>query len=494
MSELLTQTDHSKAPKYVSELAWSKVPPHALDMEAAVLGCCMLEKDAFMATIGIIPDPEYFYLEAHQKVYAAMLDMQVAGTPIDLLTITAELTKRDQLGSVGGHYFITKLAGDVRSTARVDIYARVVAEKYMARELIKQCGQAINSAYDPGVDILDLIDFTRYSVENIVKDLGSSGDAPIGVVYREMLQDLESQRNNKSALTGLDTGLYELNRITNGWQKTDLIIIGARPSKGKTALALNLALSAAISTIVQGVGVGVFSLEMSSKQLVKRMAATVTGIDFGKIISGNLDEQEFLTTIQKEKYFHSLPIRMADRTFSLVQIVAKSKIWVEKYGIELIIIDYLQLIKASRQAGANREQEVSGISRDLKLLAKELDVPIILLCQLNRAVEGRGSPEPQPSDLRESGGIEQDADVIIFPWHGEEESYISVAKNRNGQTAVKENAIKVAFSGSIQKWMDKEAFTAFKAPDEPYNPRAGIKNNYNINQHHEPFKDEDAPF
>jgi len=471
-----------------------KLPPQDKDMERAVIGACMLERDVFQNVLSIITHENCFYSDVHQEIYSVMMHLLNTGVPIDLLTITDELRKRDKLEMCGGAYELTNISMDVLSTAHVEAHARVVMEKYMERQVIKICSEGISDAYSGKIDVFDLIETLKHTIDGITKDIGVNGDSAIGRLFMDTLNELEFQKNHRSALTGVDTGLFDLNQITNGWQKTDLIIIGGRPSKGKTALGLNLALSAAISTIVDKVPVGIFSLEMGSTQLVKRMVSTITGIDFGKIMTGNLADEEFTKIVDKSKYFHNLPIRISDKTFSLTKISTQAKKWVEKFGVGLIVIDYLQLIKIAHKNGGNREQEVASTTRDLKQLAKELNIPIILLSQLNRGVESRAKAEPQPSDLRESGAIEQDADVILFPWHGENESFISIAKNRNGKTATGEFALKVKFSGSIQKWMDPAAFEPFRAMTEIDNPRSGIVNNYqNIRQ---PYKEteEDAPF
>lgn len=471
------------------------LPPQANEVEAAVIAACLAEPEAFTRVSAIITNEECFYLDAHQKVYKAILSLNKQGWPIDQLTVTEELKRASNERGNGASVDLFSFKADYSAIANVENYCYIVLEKFFARELIRVGMDAVGGAYKGEVDIFDLLDQTKEAVAAITKDIGGAGDTSIGRLYMQMLGELDVQRQTRSALTGLDTGLYDLNEITNGWQKSDLIIIGARPSKGKTALALNLALSAAISTLVKSVPVGIFSLEMGATQLVKRMASTVSGINFGKIISGTLTDDEFVTISQRSREFNLMPIRIADRVFTLLKIEALAKKWKEKHDIGLIVIDYLQLIKGERQAGGNREQEISNISRRLKLLAKELDLPIILLSQLNRSVESRGSsPEPMPSDLRESGAIEQDADVIIFPWHGNDnESFISVAKNRNGQVAVKENAIKIVFSGSIQKWMDKGAFEPFREMTAVDNPRAGIRNYYEP-QKKADWEDESAPF
>jgi replicative DNA helicase len=473
------------------ELIYSQLPPQNLDIERAVIGACLSGSDVFGRVNSIIHSSDCFYAYEHKQIFEAMISLNKEHYPIDILTVSNELNKTGVLDKIGGAYEITKLS-NVNTIGHAEMHSMLIMEKYFKREVIRIAGMMISNAYDETVDAFELIDASKLQIDEITKDLSAGEDATVGKVYLEVIKEIETQKVNKSALTGVDTGLYDLNEITNGWQNTDLIIIGGRPSKGKTALGLNLALSAAISTLVDKVPVGIFSLEMSNTQLVKRLASTVTGIDFGKIVSGSITDDEFVKISQKSKYFNSLPIRIADRVYSLPNILNMARTWKEKHDVGLIVIDYLQLIKTTRQSGGNREQEVSGITRELKLLAKELNLPIILLSQLNRGVEQRSSAEPQPADLRESGAIEQDADVIIFPWHGEQDSFISIAKNRNGKTAVKDFALKIKFAGSIQKWMDAKAFEPFTQAYQPENARAGIMNNYqNVRT---PYKDEDAPF
>lgn len=484
-----------KSRPQISNMAFGKVPPQVPELEKAIIAACLLEREALTTAMGVIPSGDCFYVDRHQIIYEAMLHMNKSGMPIDLLTVQEELKRRGQLDLVGGYYELTQLSQAVMSAAHVEAHCYMVLEKHFAREVIRISGAAITEAYNDSTDIFDLLDHVKQSIVDITKNLGSS-DVSVGRLYMQMLSELNEQRQNEVPLTGCDTGLTCLNEITNGWQNQDLIIIGARPSKGKTALALNLAYSAAISTLVQKVPVGIFSLEMGAIQLVKRMASTVSGVEFGKLVSAKVGDSEFLTLSNQSKKFNLLPIRLNDKAFTLLKIEAQAKKWAEKDGIKLIIIDYLQLIKGDRVQGGNREQEISGISRRLKLLAKELNLPIILLSQLNRGVESRReSPEPMPSDLRESGAIEQDADVILFPWHTDEGAKISVSKNRNGKTATKENSLDVVFSGSIQKWMDKDAFDSFAQPNrEAYirdNPRAGIHTQYPSAK---PQIDEDAPF
>lgn len=471
----------------LTTLVYGKVPPQAPDFEEAVLGACLLERETYNDICGIIYSPDCFYVDAHQKIWQAMGGCVATGNPVDLLTVTEFLSKANDLELIGGAYYLTKLTMSVNSSAHAESHARFIVEKFIQRELIRVCGTVIGAAYEDSTDVFELYEQLESDLLAIMKNIGGAGDASIGSLFLKVLGELDVQRKNKSALTGIDTGIYELNDITCGWQKSDLIIIGGRPGKGKTALGLNLALSAAVSNLSKGVPVGIFSLEMGATQLVKRIVSTVTKIPFDKVYSGNLTDGEFLSVSQYTKYFNSLPIRISDKTRMWVKIKSQAKKWKEKHNIGLLVIDYLQLMKTTRNKNDNREQEISGITGDCKELAKELDIPIILLSQLNRNVESKSVQEPTPADLRESGAIEQDADMIIFPWHlSFNESRISIAKHRNGKTAVGDDALKVKFSGAFQKWVG-ENDTDFSVAD---NPRSGIVPNYGRVDK----QDEDAPF
>lgn len=476
-------------------LKYGKVPPQAIDLEDAVIGACLLERAAFNEVITILPSEEFFYSEANRSIWKAMISLQRSGNVIDLLTVSEQLKKDETLDIVGGPYAIAKLTMQVVRADNIKNHAQYVSEKYMRRQLIHMCGEVLIEAYDDSNDIFDIILETGMRLSKIDTTEGNSMAVHIGSAFMEVLREMQIQKEHRTALTGLDTGIYELNEITNGWQKTDLIILGARPSKGKTSLALNFAMAAAISQIVKGVPVAFLSLEMDRKQLVRRMISMVTGIDFGKIHSGNLTDAEFVTVEQQTKFFNSLPIHIVDsiREWSkLVSIIRKLK---EKYDIEMVIGDYIGLVKNKASNNKIREQQVSDISGDSKALAKELDIPFMWLSQLNRNVEGRGKgdqSEPQPSDLRESGSIEQDADLILFPWHvTPEDSRISIAKHRNGKTSVGDYAIKMKFIGSLQKWISANDASPFSETIREDNPRAGIVQSY---ENRMPYKDEDTPF
>lgn len=480
----------------MSSMVFGKIPPQAPELEKAVLGACLLERSVYNTVVQILPEPDCFYVDAHQKIWEAVMGLEMSGNVIDILTVTEQLSRNGKLEEVGGAYYLTRLTMDVVSSAHAEAHARIVAEKYMGRQLIRLCGDMIGRAYDGEDDIFDLLTEANIKLSRIDPGADNANGIPIGTVFRDVLRQLEFQKNHRTALTGVDTGIYELNEITNGWQKSDLIIIGGRPSKGKTALGLNLALSAAISQLVKGVPVAIISAEMSKGQLVKRMVSTVSGIDFGKINSGNLTDEEFKRVTDLSNYFHKLPIYLIDNVREWSKIVAILRKLHEKHDIGLILGDYLGLMRNKATASLSREQQISYISGDSKALAKELEIPFIWLAQLNRDVEKRGKgehSEPQPSDLRDSGGIEQDADLILFPWHiSPDESRISIAKNRSGKVATGDYALKMKFIGSLQKWVSANEAFSFEQTIREDNPRAGIVPNY---QNRLPYKDDETdPF
>lgn len=479
-------------PPTIATFTYGKVPPQALDLEEAVIGACLLEKEALEEAFTILPSEDCFYSDAHQKIFQAMKTLYVAGSPVDLLTVTEQLRKDESLEVIGGAYRLTTLTMSVMSGAHIVAHSRIVMEKYIQRELIRVCGFVLSAAYEDTTDVFDLMDDLHAQYSTITELVTGGTDNSVGKVFMDVVEKIDFQRKNHSTLTGIDTGFSELNAMTNGWQNTDLIIIGGRPSKGKTALGLNLALNAAISEIVNKRNVGIFSLEMGNSQLLQRMASTVTKIPFELITNGGVTDEQFEKLNSYSSYFSRLPIRVDDKTFSFLQICARARKWKKKYNIQLIIIDYLQLIRGEKSKSGNREQEISSISRGFKLLAKELEIPIILLSQLNRSVEARKPPEPMLSDLRESGAIEQDADIVLFPWHdtsaldGAYQNFITVAKNRNGRTG----RMEVVFVGGIQKWQNPgNTPPEFEKMRREDNPRSGIRTALPPER-----PDEDAPF
>jgi replicative DNA helicase len=474
----------------IATLVYGKVPPQAPELEEAVLGASMLEKDTFAQVLEIIQSEECFYMDAHQKIYAAMRRLFDKGTPVDLLTITEELRKSNELELIGGAYYLTRLTMSVLSSAHVEAHARIVMEKFIQRELIRISGSVISDAYEDSTDVFDLLDKAESGLYEITDKHLRKNFRSLQDVLVKTMNEIDDNRKKTDDITGVPSGFKSLDTLTAGWQKTDLIILAARPSVGKTAFALNLAMNAAMNAGKQ-FPVAVFSLEMGAGQIVKRMLSAVSEVSMESITRGKMAEHEFIQMTQRMGKLSQAKIFLDDQAaLNIFELRAKARRLKQKHDIQLIIIDYLQLMQANVDKSGNREQEISKISRDLKALAKELEVPIIALSQLNRSVETRKeSKVPQLSDLRESGAIEQDADLVMFlyrpEYHGinndamgetiEGETHIYIAKHRNGSTGME----KVRFIKEYQKFVDLEdnRFNSFgggnSGPKD--DPAAGIR-------------------
>ena len=422
---------------------FGKVPPQANDMEEAVLGAIMLEKEAVITTLDILK-PESFYKEAHQKIFKTISDLNTREFPVDLYTVTEELRAHNELDSVGGPVYLTQLTSKVVSAANVDYHARIVAQKYIQRELIRVSTEIQNRSFDDTYDVTELLDFSENALFQIAEGNIKREVAPINVVIKEAIREIEEAGKREDALVGTPSGFTKLDRLTSGWQKSELIIIAARPSMGKTAFALSMARNMAID---HGKSVAIFSCEMSSIQLVNRLIVAETDIPGDKIKNGRLNEEEWKQLDNRIKKLVQAPIYIDDTpAISIFELRAKCRRLKAQHKLDIVIVDYLQLMSGPENTGS-REQEVSNISRSLKSIAKELDVPILALSQLNRSVEMRGGTKrPLLSDLRESGAIEQDADMVVFI-HRQEKfgmltfedgsstkgiAEIILAKNRNG--------------------------------------------------------------
>ncbi len=447
----------------LSTMVYGKVPPQAKELEEAVLGAIMLEKSAF-DTVTEIVKPECFYVEANQLIFKAMQGLQQKSMPIDILTVVEELKTREQLDLVGGPYYVTKLTNSVVSTANIDAHARIVLQKFIQRELIRISGEIIGDAYEDSTDVFDLLDESETKMFNITNNYLKKNFEDIGNVLAKTINRIDELRTKTEDISGVPSGFPTMDRVTYGWQPTDLIILAARPSVGKTAFALNLARNAALHP-TKPVPVGFFSLEMSASQLVQRILSAESEIKMEKISRGKLENHEYEQLLSKGiKKLEIAPIFIDDTAaLNIFEFRAKARRLVNKHNVGVIIIDYLQLMSGTGDRGSNREQEISNISRNLKALAKELNVPIIALSQLSRAVETRKeSKMPQLSDLRESGAIEQDADMVMFIYrpeyyevmnneHGESthgETHIRIAKHRNGSL----ETIKLRAKLDIQKF------------------------------------------
>ena len=464
-----------------------KMPPQAVELEEAVLGALMLEKDALTNVIDILK-PQSFYKEAHERIFSAIERLFTRSEPVDILTVTQELKKTGELEIVGGAYYITQLTNRVASAANAEFHARIISQKYIQRELIRTSSETIRDAYEESSDVFDLLDKAEKGLFTIVEGNIRKNYDKMHTLIKKAIEQVEVAKNRKDGLSGVPSGLTAFDRLTSGWQKSDLVIIAARPAMGKTALVLTMARNAAVEF---NKPVAIFSLEMSSLQLVTRLMSSESEISGEKLKKGNLEEHEFQQLMAKTNKLAEAPLFIDDTPgLSVFELRAKARRLKEQHGIELLIVDYLQLMTAGGEGKGNREQEISTISRSLKGLAKELNIPVIALSQLSRAVETRGGDKkPQLSDLRESGAIEQDADMVMFihrpEYYGltEDESgmptagiaELIVAKHRNGPV----DSVKTRYIGQYTKFADLDTFDQDLGSGSGYNkePSSGIMPN-----------------
>jgi replicative DNA helicase len=442
---------------------YGKLPPQAIDVEEAVLGALMLERDAYVTVADIIDTPS-FYKDEHQKIFDAIKYLSTHEKPVDLLMVTQQLKDQAQLDAVGGPLYITQLTSRVASAAHIEFHARIIAQKYIQRELIRVSSEIQTSAYDDNMDVDDLIDFSETALFKVAEGNIKKETMPIKPLLKEAARLIEEASKREDGLSGVPSGFTPLDRITSGWQKTDLIIIAARPAMGKTAFVLSMARNMAVE---HKSPVAVFSLEMSSVQLVNRLIAAETELGSEKIKNGHLADWEWEHFNRKLNVLEEAPLFIDDTpALSIFEFRAKCRRLKMQHNIGVVIVDYLQLMTAGDASRGSREQEVSMISRSLKAIAKELDIPILALSQLNRSVESREGKRPQLSDLRESGAIEQDADLVLFihrpEYYGitEDENgnsligvaEIIIAKHRNGSVG----DVQLAFKKQNVKFMDLE--------------------------------------
>jgi replicative DNA helicase len=460
-------------PKEISE-SLGKLPPQAPDLEESILGALMLEKNALTSVVEFLR-PEHFYREQHQQIYQAILDLFKSSEPVDMRTVVAQLRKNGTLEVVGGAFYIAELTSRVSSAANIEYHARIIIELAIKRELIQISSRIQQEAYEDTNDVFELLDKTEQSIFKISdSNLRKNYDSMHSLMHKA-IKELQEKKNHKDGLTGVPTGFSRLDRITSGWQKADLVIIAARPGMGKTAFVVSAMRNAAVDFKHP---VAIFSLEMSSVQLVNRLISAEAELESEKLKKGNLEQFEWAQLIHKTDRLSSAPIFIDDTpALSILELRAKCRRLKAEHNISLIIIDYLQLMKG--EPGGNREQEIASISRALKGIAKELDVPVIALSQLSRGVETRGGDKrPQLSDLRESGSIEQDADIVMFlyrpeyykitvdednnPTQGMAE--VIVAKHRNGSL----DTVKLKFIGKYTKFGD------YEMPSSDSNPFSGM--------------------
>ncbi len=425
-------------------IAVGRTQPSAIEMEEAVLGALMLEKDAIEVVLDLL-SPEAFYKPEHQKIYTVVKQLAENGKVIDLLTVTQELRNRGWIAEIGGAGYIAQLSNKIASAAHIDFHARIIAQKFIQRELIRVTSDIQRQAYDNTLDVYQLLDQSEQDLFAISSGVVKKEILPISPILDDAI--LKIQQAKDKEFNGVPSGFPSIDKITQGWQKGDLIIIAARPSMGKTAFTLSMARNMAAD---HDQSVAFFSLEMPSIQLVNRLIVSETEIDHNTIKSGKLTDKEWAHLEEKVGKLYQAPIFIDDSpSMTIFELSAKCRRLKAKHRLDIVVIDYLQLMKGEGKSG-NREQEVSQISRSLKQLAKELEIPIIALAQLNRGVELRTGTQKRPmlADLRESGAIEQDADIIAFINRPERMGIaevdgvstrglaeIIIAKHRNGQTA-----------------------------------------------------------
>lgn len=461
----LTQQNHkdrkrrnNKSSLDLSTMVYGKVPPQAKDLEEAVLGAMMIEASAFTEA-GENIRPDMFYVEGHQRIYRAMQRLAQKSQPIDILTVVEELRKTEELEKVGGAYYVTKLTNAVVSSANIRHHARIVLQKFLQREVVRVCGEMIGLAYEDSTDAFELLDELEEKVLAIRQSSLREVIRGIDDVVVKILVRLEHDRHIDRHMTGVTAGHKDLDYVTCGWQSTDLVIIAARPSVGKTAFAVALAGNAAKAEPANPVAI--FSLEMTAEKLGERLLASESGVWIWNIINARLDDDRMAQLYRGGvQPIAPLPIYIDDNHYlTVAEFRAKARRLVNKYGVRMIIIDYLQLMSAPAHI-INREQQISHISRELKACAKELKIPVIALSQMSRDVDKSSKfREPQLSDLRESGAIEQDADLVMFLWRPDPSEvatrpelidivYLAIKKNRQGALA----KFLAKFKGETQKY------------------------------------------
>lgn len=497
----------------IINLEKGKLPPQAVDLEEAVLGAMMIDKKGVDEVIDILA-ADAFYKDAHKHIFEAIFQLFTDSQPIDLLTVSAQLKKNAKLDLAGGDFYLIQLTQKISSSAHIEFHSRIILQKFIQRSLIRISSELIEECYDETTDVFDLLDKAESRLYEVTQgNIKRSSETAQSLVLqaKKRIEEIAG----REGLSGVATGFDKLDEVTSGWQPSDLIIIAARPGMGKTAFVLSMARNMAIQF---NQPVAVFSLEMSSVQLITRLISSETGLSSEKLRTGKLEKHEWEQLSTKVKDLEKAPLYIDDTpSLSIFDLRAKCRRLASQYGIKLIVIDYLQLMTAggSGKGGGNREQEISTISRNLKALAKELNVPVIALSQLSRAVETRGSSKrPLLSDLRESGAIEQDADIVSFiyrpeyykidEWDDDEHSPTAgqaefiIAKHRNGSL---EN-IRLKFVGHLGKFDNLEdygsgfgEFSSKMNEDMPFSPKSLPSPNEAFGSSSNAFDDDsDVPF
>ena len=457
MAEQRRNSRNTKSTKVQPVNDYGRIQPQAPELEEAVLGALMIEKDAY-SLVSEILRPESFYEHRHQLIYAAITDLAVNQKPVDILTVKEQLSKRGELEEVGGPFYITQLSSKVASSAHIEYHARIIAQKSLARELITFTSNIQSKAFDETLDVDDLMQEAEGKLFEISQQNMKKDYTQINPVIDEAYKLIQKAAARTDGLSGLESGFTKLDKMTSGWQNSDLIIIAARPAMGKTAFVLNIAQKAAVRDHVP---TAIFSLEMSKEQLVTRMMAMEAMVDSQSIRTGDLQETDWEKIMESAGTIGRSPLIIDDTPgITIAELRSKCRRYKQIHGLDLIIIDYLQLMSGGKRS-ESRQQEISEISRSLKALAREMNAPVIALSQLSRRVEERKPAKPMLSDLRESGSIEQDADVVMFIYRDEyynEDSEkkgiaeIIVDKQRNGSTG----SVELVWLGQYTKFGNKE--------------------------------------
>ncbi len=474
----------------VINLQQGKIPPQALELEEAVLGAMLIDKKGVDEVIDIL-QPDAFYKTKHQYIFNAIYQLFHDSQPIDLLTVSSALRKDGKLESIGGEFYLVQLSQRVASSAHIEFHARIILQKFIQRSLIRISNEIIETAYKDSTDVFDLLDEAESKLYDVTQgNIKKSSESAQNLVIEAKARIEEISK--REGLSGVSTGFQKLDKLTSGWQSSDLIIIAARPGMGKTALTLSMARNIAVT---KEIPVAFFSLEMSSVQLITRLISAETGLSSEKLRTGKLADHEWQQLNVKVTDLEKAPLFIDDTpSLSIFDLRAKARRLSSQNGIKLIIVDYLQLMTTgSTNKAGNREQEISAISRNLKALAKELDIPVIALSQLSRAVETRGGTKrPMLSDLRESGAIEQDADIVSFiyrpeyynidEWDDDEHSpsqgqaEFIVAKHRNGGL----DNIRLKFISHLGKFEDMDSFDSPFEFESKMNPNSNEVPNSNL--------------
>ena len=485
----------------IVNLSDGRIPPQAIDLEEAVLGAMLIDEKGVNEVIDIL-SPDVFYKKAHQLIFESIQRLFRESEPIDLLTVSADLKKNKNFEAIGGDFYLINLSQKVSSSAHIEYHSRIIQQKFIQRKLISISNEIIQKSYNESTDVIDLLDEAESKLYDIAQNniKGTSETAQNLVIQaKNRIEEISKQEG----LSGISTGFDKLDKLTSGWQASDLIIVAARPGMGKTALALSMARNVSVQ---KKIPVAFFSLEMSSVQLITRLISSETGLSSDKLRTGKLADHEWQQLNIKVSDLESAPLYIDDSAaLTIFELRAKARRLASSHGIKLIIIDYLQLMNlgSSNKAG-NREQEISTISRNLKALAKELNIPVIALSQLSRAVETRGGTKrPILSDLRESGAIEQDADIVSFLYRpeyygitewdddmktpSEGQGEFIVAKHRNGAL----DSIKLKFIANLGKFEDIDSF------DSPFEFQSKLNSDNKLSDFSEPSNkdnDDDIPF